>query len=102
VPALSATPQIAAAVLIRQPGLLDGHPVPGAAVMRVLARPGERVREVALDASSGDAAFDDAALNTVRRWRYVPAFTTNSGAPEWLLIRLVARPEARFDRLSAR
>ena len=99
-----AMPTIAGAVLIRQPGAADGAAAPGSATLRILARSGERVRAVALDTSSGDAGFDAAALNTVKRWRYVPALTGNSAEPEWLLVRLVYRTELsrRLARLSVR
>jgi TonB family protein len=102
--AAQARPSIAGAVLIRQPGATDGAATPGSATLRILARSGERVREVALDTSSGNAAFDAAALNTVKRWRYVPALTGNSTKPEWLLVRLVyqAEPAPRLARLSVR
>ena len=102
--AAQAMPSIAGAVLIRQPGAADGVAAPGSATLRILARSGERIREASLDSSSGNAAFDEAALSTVKRWRYVPALTGNSAEPEWLLVRLVYRAESapRLARLSVR
>lgn len=100
--AAQAMPAIAGAVLIRQPGTADAAATPGSAILRIFASSGERVREAALDTSSGNAAFDAAALQTVKRWRYVPTLTGNSA--EWLLVRLVGRPQpaARLARLSTR
>ena len=92
--AAAAAPFQAGAVLIRQPGLSDTAHIDGVAILRILARPRERIREANLDASSGNASFDAAALRAVRRWRYVPALTGVSTEPEWLLIRMVYAPAA--------
>ncbi len=100
----AAEPMSAGAVLIRQPGTADAAPVAGAATLRVLARSGARVEQAALDASSGDPAFDAVALRSVWRWRYVPAFTGDSASAEWLLVRFVslAAPRPRTMRAAAR
>lgn len=102
VPAAAAPPLVAGAVLISQPGTLEPEAAPGTAVLRVLASADGPVRDAALDLSSGDAAFDAAALDTVRRWRYVPVPTGKSSQPAWLLVRLISRPTTRLARLSAR
>ncbi|HEY4942018.1 MAG TPA: TonB family protein [Rhizomicrobium sp.] len=94
-PAAGAAPLQAGAVLIRQPGANDAAHIDGVAVLRILARPGEPIRQADLGASSGNAAFDAAALRAVRRWRYVPAWNGDLVEPEWLLVRMVyARPAA--------
>lgn len=84
-----AAPLQAGAVLIRQPGANDAAHIDGVAILRILARPGEPIRQADLGASSGNAAFDAAALRAVRRWRYVPAWNGDSAEPEWLLVRMV-------------
>ncbi|MEI9885035.1 MAG: TonB family protein [Rhizomicrobium sp.] len=98
----AAGPVQAAAVVIRQPGAADIGRADGVAILRILARPGERIRQAALDSSSGNLAFDAAALRAVRRWRNVPAMTGGSAEPEWLLVRMVYRPAARPIRAASR
>ena len=97
-----AAPFQAGAILIRQPGLSDAEHIDGVAILRILARPGERIRQADLDASSGNAAFDAAALRAVRRWRYVPALNGDSTEPEWLLVRMVYAAPSRLLRAAAR
>ena len=100
--AADAGPSQAGAVLIRQPGAADSTAVDGVATLRVLARAGERVREADLSSSSGNAAFDTAALRAVRRWRYIPALTGDSAEPEWLLVRMVYARPAPYIRSARR
>lgn len=102
--AADAAPLQAGAVLIRQPGSADSRHIDGVTTLRILARPGERIRQADLDASSGNAELDAAALRTVRRWRYVPAFHGDSLEPEWLLVRMVYVPSsaARLVRAARR
>ena len=97
-----AGPSQAAAVLIRQPSSADTAAMDGVATLRVLARAGERVRQADLSSSSGNAAFDTAALRAVRRWRYIPALIGDSAEPEWLLVRMVYAHPAPYIRSARR
>lgn len=51
----------------------------GAVVVAALVRPDGTVRRVALQKSSGFSDLDDAAMNAVNGWKFVPA--TKDGAP---------------------
>jgi protein TonB len=65
----------------------------GRVVLRVLVNPGGRADEVQIRASSGFARLDEAARDTVRRWRFVPAKRGDQPVPEWVLIPISFRLE---------
>lgn len=51
----------------------------GAVVVAALVKPDGTVRQVALQKSSGYSDLDEAAMNAVKGWKFVPA--TKDGAP---------------------
>lgn len=58
----------------------------GRTLLRVLIAPDGLPREVQLQASSGFPRLDQAALQTVRRWRFVPAMRGDEALPAWVLV----------------
>jgi protein TonB len=58
----------------------------GRVVLRVLVNPGGRADEVQIRSSSGSARLDDSALETVRRWKFVPAKQGPAPVSAWVLI----------------
>jgi len=58
----------------------------GRVVLRVLVNPKGRADDVEIRSSSGHVRLDDAARETVRRWRFVPAKRGDQPVPAWVLI----------------
>jgi len=58
----------------------------GRVVLRVLVNPKGRSDDVEIRSSSGHSRLDDAARETVRRWRFVPAKRGDQPVPAWVLI----------------
>jgi periplasmic protein TonB len=65
----------------------------GRVVLRVLVSAGGRSDEVQIRTSSGHTRLDDAARETVRRWRFVPAKRGDQPIAEWVLIPISFRLE---------
>ncbi|HJV88951.1 MAG TPA: energy transducer TonB [Holophagaceae bacterium] len=60
----------------------------GRVILRVLVSPEGRAEQVELRQSSGHARLDQAALGTVRRWRFVPARRGSDSLAAWVLVPL--------------
>lgn len=58
----------------------------GRVLVRVLVDREGRPRTVALDASSGYSRLDNAAMQTVRRWRFIPAKHGERPVSEWVVV----------------
>jgi len=58
----------------------------GKVVLRVFVNPGGAAAQVEVRASSGSNLLDNAALEAVRRWRFVPARQGNQPVAAWVLI----------------
>ena len=58
----------------------------GRVVLRVLVNSAGSADEVQIRTPSGHARLDDAARETVRRWRFVPAKRGATPVPAWVLI----------------
>jgi periplasmic protein TonB len=58
----------------------------GRVVLRVLVNPGGRADNIEIRSSSGHLRLDEAARDTVRRWRFVPAKRGDEPVPAWVLI----------------
>lgn len=58
----------------------------GRVILRVLVNVRGGAEEVQLSAASGFARLDEAARDTVRRWRFVPARRGADNVPAWVLI----------------
>lgn len=61
----------------------------GRVLVRVLVDQEGRPRTVALDASSGHSRLDNAALQAVRRWRFMPAKLDERPVSEWVVVPVV-------------
>jgi protein TonB len=58
----------------------------GRVVLRVLVDPAGRAQEIQVRGSSGHARLDDAALQAVRRWKFLPARRGAEAVAAWVLI----------------
>ncbi|HJW44318.1 MAG TPA: energy transducer TonB [Geothrix sp.] len=58
----------------------------GRTLLRVLISPEGLPRDIQLQASSGYARLDQAALQTVRKWRFVPAMRGSEALSAWVLV----------------
>jgi protein TonB len=65
----------------------------GRVVLRVLVNAGGTADEVLLRSSSGHARLDDAARETVRAWKFVPARRGDQPVSAWVLIPISFRLE---------
>jgi periplasmic protein TonB len=65
----------------------------GRVVLRVLVNPGGRADEVQIRASSGSARLDESALETVRRWKFIPAKQGPEPVSAWVVIPISFRLE---------
>jgi len=66
----------------------------GKVILRVLVNPKGAAEEVQVRTSSGSARLDDAARDTVRRWKFVPARRGAEAVPAWVLIPISFRLES--------
>ena len=66
----------------------------GKVLLRVLVNPKGGADEVQVRTSSGSARLDDAARDTVRRWKFVPARRGAEAVPAWVLIPISFRLES--------
>ena len=58
----------------------------GRVLLRVLVAAGGLAQQVELKTSSGSARLDQAAVDTVRRWRFVPARQGDQRVGAWVLV----------------
>ncbi len=58
----------------------------GRVVLRVLVSPAGLPEQVELKRSSGSPRLDQSALDTVRRWKFVPARQGEQPVPAWVLV----------------
>jgi protein TonB len=65
----------------------------GRVLLRVLVNPGGRADDVEVRSSSGHFRLDEAARQTVRGWRFVPAKRGDQPVPAWVLIPISFRLE---------
>jgi protein TonB len=75
------------------PGLSRRLREQGKVVLRVLVNPAGRTDEVQVRSSSGFARLDDAARDTVQRWKFVPAKRGAEPIAAWVLIPISFRLE---------
>jgi protein TonB len=61
----------------------------GRVVLRVLVSAGGMAERVELRHSSGSRRLDDAALETVQRWKFVPARQGDTPVAAWVLVPIV-------------
>lgn len=65
----------------------------GKVVLRVLVSPQGAAETVELKSTSGSQRLDDAALNTVRNWRFSPARRGETPVQSWVLVPITFRLE---------
>lgn len=65
----------------------------GRVILRVLVNAGGTTDEVQLRASSGHGRLDEAARDTVRRWKFVPARNGAEPCAAWVLVPISFRLE---------
>lgn len=65
----------------------------GRVVLRVLVNAAGRADDIEVRTSSGHLRLDQAARNTVRSWRFVPARRGDDPVPAWVLIPISFRLE---------
>ena len=58
----------------------------GRALLRVLISPEGLPKDIQLQASSGYPRLDQAALQTVRKWRFVPAMRGSEALAAWVIV----------------
>jgi protein TonB len=58
----------------------------GRVILRVLVTPTGSPERVELRTSSGSTRLDGAALETVQRWKFVPARQGETPVPAWVLV----------------
>lgn len=61
----------------------------GKVMLRVLVTPEGTAGEVRIQTSSGSSVFDDAALDAVRHWRFVPARQGDNSVAAWVQVPVV-------------
>lgn len=65
----------------------------GKVVLRVLVSPQGMAEAVELNSASGSQRLDDAALNTVRNWRFTPARRGETPVQSWVLVPIIFKLE---------
>jgi protein TonB len=65
----------------------------GRVMLRVLVTPDGQAEQVALHSSSGSPRLDASALETVRRWKFVPARQGDRAIAAWVLVPISFRLE---------
>jgi len=58
----------------------------GTVMLKVLVAPDGRAQDLMVATSSGFARLDDAALDTVRRWAFLPARQAGQPVSAWVLV----------------
>jgi len=66
----------------------------GTVMLRVLVTVDGAAARVELDRSSGSASLDNAALDAVRNWRFVPARRGSQNVEDWVRVPVVFRIES--------
>jgi protein TonB len=98
-PVVAVTPPIFDAAYLDNPA--PAYPLPsrksgeqGRVILRVLVNPAGRADSVEVRSSSGYWRLDDAASETVRSWKFVPAKHGADAVPAWVLIPVSFRLES--------
>ena len=98
-PVIEVTAPIFSAVYLENPppaypGISRRVGEQGRVILRVLVNAGGSADEVQVRESSGHARLDNAARDTVRGWRFVPAKRGDTPVPAWVLIPVSFRLES--------
>ncbi|MDD2743361.1 MAG: TonB family protein [Rhodocyclaceae bacterium] len=65
----------------------------GKVVLRVSVNPQGAADSVEVRTSSGSTRLDDAAVNTVKRWKFIPAKRGESAVQSWVLVPIIFKLE---------
>lgn len=65
----------------------------GKVTLRVLVTPQGTAESVEVKTSSGSARLDEAALRTVRQWRFIPARRGDTAVQSWVLVPVIFKLE---------
>ena len=65
----------------------------GKVILRVLVTPGGDANSVEIKTSSGFQRLDDSALQTVKRWKFIPAKRGSNPVESWVLVPIIFRLE---------
>ena len=65
----------------------------GKVMLRVLVTPDGAADSVEIKSSSGSARLDEAALRTVRQWRFIPARRGDVAVQSWVLVPVIFKLE---------
>lgn len=65
----------------------------GKVILRVAVNPQGAADGVEIKTSSGSQRLDDAALNTVRTWKFIPAKRGDVAVPSWVLVPIIFKLE---------
>ena len=65
----------------------------GKVVLRVSVNPQGTADSVEIKTSSGSARLDDAAANTIKRWKFIPAKRGDSTIQSWVLVPIIFKLE---------
>lgn len=76
--------QVSHRVLPSYPMIARRHGLEGTVVLRLLVKETGNVGEVVVDAPSGCADLDKAAIEAVRKWRFVPATRGGVAVAVWI------------------
>lgn len=70
----------------RYPALSRRGREQGTVMLKVLVSPDGRAQELGIETSSGFKRLDEAALDTVRRWQFLPAKQAGRAVAAWVLV----------------
>lgn len=70
----------------RYPMLSKRNREQGTVMLKVLVSPDGRAQELGIETSSGFKRLDEAALDTVRRWKFLPAKQAGRAVAAWVLV----------------
>lgn len=65
----------------------------GKVILRVLVNPQGAADSVDIKTSSGSQRLDDAAVNTVKHWKFIPAKRGDSPVQSWVLVPIIFKLE---------
>lgn len=65
----------------------------GKVILRVAVNPQGATDNIEIKVSSGSQRLDDAALNTVRTWKFIPAKRGDVAVPSWVLVPIIFKLE---------
>ena len=65
----------------------------GKVTLRVLVTPQGTAESIEVKTSSGSTRLDEAALRTVRQWKFIPARRGDAAIQSWVLVPVIFKLE---------